>query len=196
MKALGQGSIASVIKVGLSLASVVLWVALGTVALVAVLALGAGVAAALTGSFGVDGDLIVTTAGVTLPGEGLESLPWPFVAAVLLAAAVGLFGALIIVSRLKRLFENFSSNEPFNRANATHLRAIWITMLGMELARYGFAVVVGWSAETYGKPQGLERLLVEPGFDLSTWTSILVLIVLAEVFREGARLREDQDLTI
>jgi hypothetical protein len=38
--------------------------------------------------------------------------------------------------------------------------------------------------------------MIEPGFDLSTWTSILVLIVLAEVFREGARLREDQDLTI
>jgi hypothetical protein len=32
--------------------------------------------------------------------------------------------------------------------------------------------------------------------DLSTWGSILILIVLAEVFREGARLKEEQELTI
>lgn len=196
MKALGQGSIASVIKVGLSVASVVLWLGLGIVGLVAVVALAAGVFAQVSGPFGVDADLTVSRTGVVLRGDDLESLPWPFVAAVLLAAAVGLGGALAIVDRLRRLFENFTSNEPFNRANADHLRAIWIIMLAMELARYGFALAVGWSAAAYGRPQGLEPLMIEPGFDLSTWTSILVLIVLAEVFREGARLREDQDLTI
>lgn len=196
MKALGQGSIASVIKVGLSVAGVVLWVGLGVVGLVAAAALAAGVFAQVSGPFSVDTDLAVTTSGIVLRGDNLESLPWPFVSAVLLAAAVGLGGALAIVHRLRRLFENFTSNEPFNRANADHLRAIWIILLAMELARYGFALAVGWSAAIYGQPQGLDRLMIEPGFDLSTWTSILVLIVLAEVFREGARLREDQDLTI
>ncbi|MBU6405537.1 MAG: DUF2975 domain-containing protein [Alphaproteobacteria bacterium] len=196
MKALGRGSIASVIKTGLSLAGVVMWIGLAIVGMVAALALLAGLAAALSGPFRVDGDLAVTVSGVTLRGDHPEVLPWPFAAAVLLAAAVGLGGALAIVHRLKRLFENFTSNEPFNRANADHLRAIWIIMLAMEVARYGFAAAVGWSAAIYGRPQGLEPLMIEPGFDLSTWTSILVLIVLAEVFREGARLREDQDLTI
>jgi hypothetical protein len=31
---------------------------------------------------------------------------------------------------------------------------------------------------------------------MMTWGAIVILIVLAEVFREGARLREEQDLTI
>jgi hypothetical protein len=32
--------------------------------------------------------------------------------------------------------------------------------------------------------------------NVSAWLSIFVLIVLAEVFREGARMREEQELTI
>jgi hypothetical protein len=39
-------------------------------------------------------------------------------------------------------------------------------------------------------------LRVEMNVALSTWIAILILIVLAEVFREGARLKRDQDLTI
>jgi hypothetical protein len=34
------------------------------------------------------------------------------------------------------------------------------------------------------------------GFNLTTWFSVLVVFVLAEVFREGARLRSEAELTI
>jgi hypothetical protein len=36
----------------------------------------------------------------------------------------------------------------------------------------------------------------ETVFSLSSWFSILVVFVLAEVFREGARLRREAELTI
>jgi hypothetical protein len=197
MKALGKGSIASVIKIGLSVASVILWIALGAVA-IAALVLGAAAIGLQVGGrpITIDADIAVSAQGVRMSGNGPGMLSWPLVAALVLAAAVMLGGALIIVDRLRRLFVNFTSNEPFNRENANHLRVIWIVMLGLELAKYGFALAVGWAIATFGRPEGVSQIQIEPGIDLSTWSSILVLIVLAEVFREGARMREDQDLTI
>ncbi len=41
---------------------------------------------------------------------------------------------------------------------------------------------------------GLKR--DEPHFNLTAWFSVLVVFVLAEVFREGARLRREAELTI
>jgi hypothetical protein len=46
-----------------------------------------------------------------------------------------------------------------------------------------------------GTPAGAEANF-NINIDLSTWMSIAILIVLAEVFREGARLKEEQELTI
>jgi hypothetical protein len=37
---------------------------------------------------------------------------------------------------------------------------------------------------------------VEPSLSLTAWFSVLVVFVLAEVFREGARLRREAELTI
>jgi hypothetical protein len=47
----------------------------------------------------------------------------------------------------------------------------------------------------FGEPVGSD-LTFQIEIDLSTWLSIFVLIALAEVFREGARLKEEQELTI
>ena len=48
----------------------------------------------------------------------------------------------------------------------------------------------------YGATGRAARFLFRRSIRLSTWGSILILIVLAEVFREGARLKEEQELTI
>jgi Protein of unknown function (DUF2975) len=37
---------------------------------------------------------------------------------------------------------------------------------------------------------------IQPNFNLTAWFSVLVVFVLAEVFREGARLRREAELTI
>jgi hypothetical protein len=37
---------------------------------------------------------------------------------------------------------------------------------------------------------------VDTHFNLTAWFSVLVVFVLAEVFREGARLRREAELTI
>lgn len=192
MKALGKGSIASIVKVALDLARIVLWVA-------------AAVLIAVLGAYALVGGLVA--AGVLQPSaladfegnlrigdEAAGAQGWPAIVPALAAGAIVVFGALIIVGRLRRLFEGFSSGEPFRREYADHLRVIWITMLVVEVARYAMLAVMGGLIVAFGGNARDATLRIE--IDLSTWLSIFVLIVLAEVFREGVRLKEEQELTI
>jgi len=121
-------------------------------------------------------------------------LHWTAIAPAFLIGAVVIAGALIIVWRLRRLFDSFSSGDPFRTENAQHLRVIWITMFAIEIARYLLMGLTGFLLTHFG-PHGA-KASIEINIDVSTWMSILILIVLAEVFRVGARMREEQDLTI
>jgi len=62
-------------------------------------------------------------------------------------------------------------------------------MLGaLELSRYAAALITAWIAPHEVRPTG--------GVSLTAWFAVLVVFVLAEVFREGARLRREAELTI
>ncbi|MEJ0058263.1 MAG: DUF2975 domain-containing protein [Terricaulis sp.] len=185
MKVLGKGSVASIIKVALHVAGIFLWI--GMIGLIVGI-IGYAVALGLLLSGVID---------VNLPGEGAwDYLMWPIVVPALTIGAVAIGGSLLIVRRLRRLFESLTSGEPFRRENAEHLRVIWITMLVMEVARYVFGGAVLALIAAFGAPPDLDTHFEAEAFDFAPWISILVIIVLAEVFREGARLREEQELTI
>ncbi len=200
MKALGKGSIASIVQVGLQIAWVVLWVmagllVIGAIAYGVILILisnGSRAPALLEGGEGAarvgggSGDFHLT---YDQPGGAR----WPVVVPALLIGAVAIAGSLVIVWRLKQLFESFSSGEPFRRENAHHLRVIWITMTAIELARYALMALTGVLITTFAPDIHGQ---IEISVDFTTWLSILILVVLAEVFREGARLKEEQELTI
>lgn len=200
MKALGKGSIASIIRVGLTIAWWLLWVAAAGVALGAI---GYGVILALVSNGMIDPSLLEGGPGSAEVGSGSGNFhvtydepgggTWPVVVPALLIAAVAVAGSLIIVWRLRKLFDSFSSGEPFQRENATHLRVIWITMLAIEVARYA---LLGLTAVLLANFEPDVEANFAVALDLSTWGSILILIVLAEVFREGTRLKEEQELTI
>lgn len=198
MKALGQGSIASIVRIGLQIAWVVLWVlaaclvlaAIGYAATLALIANGMIDPALLTSS---DGEVRMDGGGFHLTTNGRGAATWPVVVPALLIGGVAIAGSLIIVWRLRKLFDSFSSGEPFQRENATHLRVIWITMLAIEIARYLLLALTGVLLGVYEPAVEANYVFT---IDLSTWGSILILIVLAEVFREGARLKEEQELTI
>jgi len=200
MKALGKGSIASLVQIGLQIAWIALW-ALAVCLVFAAIAYGAVLALVANGV--IDPALLEGGAG-ELGGSGDFHISydeagggtWPVVVPALLIGGVAIAGSLVIVWRLRKLFESFCSGEPFRRENATHLRVIWITMLVIELSRYVLMALTGALVTAFGPQNGVGVQRVEFNVDLSTWGSILILIVLAEVFREGARLKEEQELTI
>jgi hypothetical protein len=198
MRALGKGSLASIIKVVLDIAWVVLWVCAGSLALGVVGYLGLIVCiemGLISPDFLEGGRSSVEVGAVTVETANNDRLVLHVVAPAMLSACVAVGGALIIVLGLKRLFKNFTSGEPFSRDNASHLRIIWITMLVMELSRYAIASAVAIFVTVFGQPE-TTTINVQAPVNFMTWCAIFVLIVLAEVFREGARLKEEQELTI
>lgn len=204
MKALGKGSIASIMRIGLLIAWWALWVAAGIWVLVSI---GYAVTLALIANGVIDPASLVPPEGSVRisfdlqSGIGVDygdpnSAPWQVVVPSLLIFGVGIAGSLVIVWRLRKLFDSFTSGEPFRRENALHLRAIWIAMVAIELTRYALMALTTLLLFQFRDPT-LRSISI--GLDdqrLSTWGSILILIVLAEVFREGARLKEEQELTI
>lgn len=198
MRALGKGSVASFVKVALDIVWVVLWIAatclalgvVGYLALMLLIQIGVFPANLLD-----VGTAEVHLGPVTINTDSDDRLILPIAAPALLAACVAVGGSLVIVLRLKRLFKNFTSGEPFSADNAGHLRMIWITMLVMELSRYLIAGAVVALLAIFRQPETTE-VSIEAPINLMTWGAIFILIVLAEVFREGARLKEEQELTI
>jgi hypothetical protein len=112
----------------------------------------------------------------------------PSITSGLFAAALYLGGILIIVGALRRIFTTLTSGDPFHPDNVARLRLIGLMLAGLELGRYVFWAVSAWLLP------GVNR--VEPSMSLTAWFSVLVVFVLAEVFREGARLRREAELTI
>lgn len=205
MKALGKGSIASIVQIGLMIAWIALWVAFIAWALAA---LAYCVFLLLTATGAIDpasmpavdssGGFQVRIDGID-PGalRDLKWTDWHIFGPSLLTGGVTIGGSLLIVGRLRRLFDSFTSGEPFRRENATHLRVIWITMVVIEVSRYALLALFGVMFGVFGAPDSVASASFSIDSDnFSNWMSILILIVLAEVFREGARLKEEQELTI
>jgi RsiW-degrading membrane proteinase PrsW (M82 family) len=130
MKALGKGSIASWVRIALLVAWVMLWVA------AAFLVLGAiayGGVLLLIANGMIDPNVLTGGEGqIRLGGGGAFNVSyddpggatWPVVVPSFLIGGVAIAGALMVVWRLRRLFDSFSSGEPVRRENAQHLRVI------------------------------------------------------------------------
>ena len=181
MRTLGPGSVSSLLKVVLEVIHFALWVATAVVALAAI-----GLLLALpfrglhlTGGLNIDGHA-VSAAEVLRKG--------PAVAGLLGLTAVYLLAMTAIFNRLRRVFETLTAGDPFRPENVGRLRLVGFALVGLEGLSWLLRTLAGLIFA--GKPS-------ETGaFNLTAWFSILVVFVLAEVFREGARLRGEAELTI
>lgn len=175
MRALGPGSVSSFLKIILDVVFAALWIGVAVLSLITL--------AALLLSFNPD---LLT--GVKFNGEAAELLErGPVLTAGLAAAALYLAGILVIVGSLRRIFTTLTAGDPFHPDNVARLRLIGLMLAGLELGRYAV-----WAVGTL--LPGVERN--QPSMGLTAWFSVLVVFVLAEVFREGARLRRESELTI
>ncbi|MBI1189049.1 MAG: DUF2975 domain-containing protein [Alphaproteobacteria bacterium] len=196
MKALGKGSIASIVKIGLDVLWIILWIAafaVGAAALTYMIVSAMAAAGILPDAVFEEGQIKVADGQIQIVSDEGGAMDWRVLVPALLVGCVAVAGSLAVVWRLKRLFCSFTAGEPFAPENARHLRAIWIILVAVEIARYATMLLFGIIIVAAGVPEGVD---LEVNIDLSAWFLILVIIVLAEVFREGARLHEEQKLTI
>jgi len=174
MRALGPGSVSSFLKIILDVVYAALWIGVAAITLM--------VAAALL--FTVNPDLLddVSLSSGQLAGR------WPAVTGGLAAASLYMAGVLVIVGSLRRIFMTLTAGDPFHPDNVRRLRLIGIMLAALELGRYAVWALGAWMLPGAGREQ--------PNMSLTAWFSVLVVFVLAEVFREGARLRREAELTI
>ncbi|KAK0332147.1 hypothetical protein LTR94_026067 [Friedmanniomyces endolithicus] len=91
----------------------------------------------------------------------------------------------VIIDRLRRLFLSVNQNAAFDLANVGRLRTIGAALAGFEIS----AVIIKILA-----PMGAEGPRFE--LDLGAWLGVLIVFILAEVFRQGAAMRDDVQGTV
>lgn len=95
-----------------------------------------------------------------------------------------------VLTRLLTIVETVSLGNPFVLANAARLQGIAWAILGLELMHFAVGIVAT-SVSTAAVP-----LNISWGFSLTRWLAVLLLFVLARVFEQGARMREDLEGTV
>jgi hypothetical protein len=100
-----------------------------------------------------------------------------------------------VLGQLRAVFGTLRSGQPFVAANATRIRRIAYAVIVGELSRALVAYVGMHYAMTHFSLQGV-RFEARPDVDIIAIMCGLIVLVVAEVFREGTRLDEEQSLTV
>ena len=96
----------------------------------------------------------------------------------------------LVLARLLTIVETVRAGNPFVVANADRLKTIAWAILGLELMHFAVGAVAACVSTTDAP------LNIGLGFSLTRWLAVLMLFVLARVFEQGARMREDLEGTV
>ena len=112
----------------------------------------------------------------------MQAMAWVGLASVPLNYAV--------MKRLLAIVETVRAGDPFLAANARRLQVIAWLLLSVQL----LSMIVGAiarSVSTASRP-----LDVDAGFSINGWLAVLLTFLLARVFAEGTRMRDDLEGTV
>ena len=127
---------------------------------------------------------------MSFPPPSRASVTGPLaLVAVMLALILWALGQLIAVFRTLR------DRQPFVSDNAVRIRRIGYAVIAGELARAVMVFVSNSYAMTHFSADGL-HFDARPDVNLFAIVHGLIILAIAEVFRAGTRLHDDQSLTI
>ena len=110
-----------------------------------------------------------------------------------LVAVIGLAAVPVvhfILTRILAIVDTVSVGDPFVTANAERLQKIAWAVLALELMHFavgGIAAAVSTAAAPFD---------IDWKFSPTRWVAVLLLFVLARVFEQGARMREELEGTV
>jgi len=96
----------------------------------------------------------------------------------------------IVLTRLLSIVDTVRDRDPFVVANAARLQQIAWAVLALELMHFAVGLIAA-SVSTATAP-----LNIGWGFSLTRWLAVLLLFVLARVFEQGARMRDELEGTV
>jgi len=132
-------------------------------------------------------EFVMKALGVKPVGD--SSLLIPGARAIMVIGILSVPLAHLILARLLAIVETVGLG-PFIADNAGRLRTMGWALLGLELLHI-FLGVVAAVASSPAEPIG-----VGWSFSATRWLAVLLLFVLARVFEQGTRMREDLEGTI
>lgn len=103
-----------------------------------------------------------------------------------LAGFIATLSTWWVLNRLRRMFLAVNQGDAFERANVGRLQSIGVGLIGVQIS----AFILAWTV-----PEGIIDDL-DYSIDLGAWLGILIVFMLAEVFRQGAAMRDEQQMTI
>jgi len=98
--------------------------------------------------------------------------------------------AHVVLTRLLAIVETVKVGNAFVMANAVRLKTIAWAILGLEMMHFTVGAIV------QGVSTAAAPLNISSGLSLTRWLTVLLLFVLARVFEQGARMREDLEGTV
>ena len=136
---------------------------------------------------------LLTPDAMLTAGQGEDSiqfsLPWAYVLLVATAAFAYLSISALIFRLLIRIVATLRVGDPFHPLNVRRLHQIGAAFASVTLGVWiGQFLVARFVRGAMEAPSLFD--LITPSF------AVVILVVIAEVFREGARLRRESELTV
>ena len=146
---------------------------------------GVGIFALFVASL-VAGDFVFAALGAGLANTRL-------IVAMRLIMAIGI-GATplthILLTRLLAIVETVRRGDPFIAGNAARLQTTAWALLGLQLLHLAVGAIAA-AASSSSQPLDLDW-----NFSVTGWLAVLLLFVLARVFDQGTRMRDDLEGTV
>lgn len=153
----------------MTIAVVAIFIGLAAIAVI-------GVIAITPGHFGLDPE----TFTVRFEGEAIRLQ--------LFLLCLQMVGMIVILMQLRAILKTVTQDEPFARENVRHLSIIAFVIAGLAIIE-PVIILMSWAfLGNYGT--------TDWEFDLGEVVFALMIFVLAQVFAEGSRLREEEKMTI
>lgn len=129
--------------------------------------------------------------------SSLDLVPSPEADRVILGLrTIALFGLgaipvnYMVLKRLLEIVGTVRVGDPFVAANAWRLQAIAWLLLTLQV----LSMVIGAIGETISSPA--HPIDIDAGFSINGWLAVLLTFLLARVFAEGTRMRDDLEGTV
>lgn len=119
----------------------------------------------------------------------------PMIGAMLIGLAI-LAALFVFFARLRAIIDTVGDGDPFVPANAERLNLMAWLLLGVQ-ALVAAAIPLALQMTDFARQFGEDAdIHIDGGFDLSGIFMVILLFILARVFRIGAALREDLEGTV
>lgn len=96
----------------------------------------------------------------------------------------------VVLRRLLAIVGTVRRSDPFVAVNAHRLQHIAWALLALQL----ISMIIGGIGKAVSDPAN--PLQLDAGFSVSGWLAVLLTFILARVFAEGTRMREDLEGTV